>query len=97
MSTKILISTQLKALLRSNKTAQTALSFSKEHGVLLTNSDIIKVVGCPSLNPNCELFKILNLVEKLYKRLYKTFPIVLFTFGKIEFGRHFLEVFWILC
>ena len=52
LSNKIFLSTQSKALLKSNKTAQTAFPLSKEDNVFSTNSERAKVVECPSLKPN---------------------------------------------
>ena len=45
LSNKIFLSTQSKALLRSNKPAQTAFLLSKKDNLLSTNSDRAKVVA----------------------------------------------------
>ena len=83
MTNKIFLSTQSKALLRSNKTAQTAFPWSKDN-VVFTNSDKAKVVESPSLNPNSGEFKILNNVKKNYEQLYMVFSVVLLMFDKSE-------------
>ena len=43
-------------MLRSSKTAPTALPLSKQDSVFSTNSVSAQVVECPSLNTNCKVF-----------------------------------------
>ena len=57
------MSTQSNALLKSNKTAKTALPSLKEYSVLSTNSDKARVVKWPSLNLNWGMLRTLNLVK----------------------------------